>query len=63
MEEILNSRSKHAILFGIVSASGWRFVMYLAKARNLLVGRLNSTLSTTIIFQPENLIIPSWEKF
>jgi hypothetical protein len=24
---------------------------------------LNSTLSTTIIFQPENLIIPSWEKF
>jgi hypothetical protein len=50
-------------VFGIVSASGWRIEMYLAEAQNRLVGRLNSILLATIIFRPDDKIIPAWEKF
>jgi len=48
---------------GNVSASGQIIEMYLAQARNCLVGRLSSTPVATIIFHPDDSILPGWEKF
>jgi hypothetical protein len=47
-------RSEHGILFEITSVSGGRIGMYLADARNLLVGRLNTKLFAMIIFMPDD---------
>jgi hypothetical protein len=46
-----------------VPTSGRRIEIYLAEARNFLVGGLSSTLVETIIFRPEDSILPGWEKF
>jgi len=37
--------------------------MYLAEARILLLGRLNSTEFATINFWPEDSMLPAWETF
>jgi len=63
MGEFLNFRSGHTILFGNVSASSRGIVMYIASARNFLVGRLSSTMVATINFRPDDYILPAWEKF
>jgi len=46
-----------------VPTSGRRIKIYVAAARNFLVRGLSSTLVETIIFQPEDSILPGWEKF
>jgi len=45
-----------------VPTSGRRIEMYLAEARKCLLGGLSSSLVETIIFRPEDSILPGWAK-
>jgi hypothetical protein len=42
--------------------SGWRSEIYLAQARNFLVGRLSSAVAESIIFRLQDAILSAWEK-
>jgi len=46
-----------------VATSGWKIEISLAEARKCLDGGLSSTLLETIIFRPEDSILPGWVKF
>jgi len=50
------------LVLGKFQLSAWRIHIYLAEARSFLLERLSSTLEATIIFRPDDLIIPAWEK-
>jgi hypothetical protein len=45
-----------------VPTSGRRIKMYLSEARKCLFGGLSSTLVETVIFGPEDSILPGWAK-
>jgi hypothetical protein len=46
-----------------VPTSGWRIEIYLAEARKCQFGGLSSTLVESIIFRPEDAILPGCAKF
>ena len=62
LREILNNWSKSAILLGKYSISCRRSEIYLAIARNFLVGRRRPTVVESIILRLEDAIQSAWEK-
>ena len=59
----LTTSGRRMLAHVTVPTSGRRIEIYLAAARNFLLGGLSSTLVETLIFRPEDSIPSGWEKF
>ena len=62
-EKFLTSGRRIEFFLGKFQLSGPRIEIYLAEPGSYLLERLSSKLVDTIIFRPEDLMLPAWEKF